>query len=286
MMEVKMDKRWSKIFWRWIPKKFLSRMMGKIARHRLSKHLIPYYIKFFKIDLRPVKRSIDEFEHLLDFFTREYRTEARPIDNRPSTVISPVDGVISQIGKINNRSLLQVKGMMYTLDELLCGQEEQINKYVDGNFVTIYLSPKDYHRVHMPVSGKIGNITQVPGELYPVNKSGVQLIPRLFAQNERLISYIQTEFGEICLIKVGATNVGSIKVVYDNEICTNRKNNKKVIHKQYQPAFQFKKGTELGRFEFGSTIILLFEPNQIKWLIEAKPDTRVQMGQALATISN
>lgn len=281
-----MDSRWSKIFWRWLPKKYVSRLMGKIARHRLSKYLIPYYIKFFKIDLTPVKRSIDEFDHLLDFFTREYRKEARPIDDHPSTIVSPVDGVISQIGKIDNRSLLQVKGMMYTLDELLCEKKEQVDKYVNGKFVTIYLSPKDYHRIHMPISGTIEKSTQISGDLYPVNRSGVQLIPRLFARNERLISYIQTEYGEICLIKVGATNVGSIKVVYDHEICTNRKMDQKVIHKQYQPAFQFEKGSELGRFEFGSTIILLFEPNQIEWVIEAKPNTRVQMGQALATILN
>ena len=279
-----MGSRWLNLFWSCLPKKSLSRLTGRLARHRLSRHLIPYYIKYFNIDLAPVKRSVDEFEHLLDFFTREYRAEARPIDNRPFTIVSPVDGVISQIGEIENRSLLQVKGMQYTLDELLCGNQEHIDKYVNGKFVTIYLSPSDYHRIHMPFSGKIKEVMHIPGDLYPVNQSGVRLIPRLFARNERLISYIDTDYGEICLIKVGATNVGSIKVNYDDELQTNRWNGKKVIHKRYQPAHQLEKGMELARFEFGSTIILLFEPNQIKWLIEEKPNGRVQMGQALAMI--
>jgi len=280
-----MGSRWLRLFWHCIPKKGLSRFTGWAARHRLSRHFIPYYIKFFNIDLAPVKRSIDEFEHLLDFFTREYRAEARPIDPNPSTVISPVDGVISQIGQIDHRSLLQVKGMKYTLDELLCGQQEHIDRFVNGKFVTIYLSPRDYHRIHMPFTGKIEEVTHIAGQLYPVNQNGVRLIPRLFARNERIISYIQTEYGEIGLVKVGATNVGSIKVNYDNELRTNRwRRGKKVMHKRYQPAHQLEKGTELARFEFGSTVILLFEPNRIKWLVEEKPNTRVKMGQALATI--
>lgn len=285
-MEVEMKNYWNRILWGAFPKKLLSRLMGKFARHRLSKHLIPYYIQHFDIDLTPVKRSVDEFEHLLDFFTREYRSDARPIDNDPTTIISPVDGVISQIGKIQDRSILQVKGITYTLDELLCTDQEHINKYVNGNFVTIYLSPRDYHRIHMPYTGKIEKATHVSGALYPVNQSGVRFIPRLFAINERLITYIQTEFGEICMIKVGATNVGSIKVVYDDKIITNRRTRRKVIHKHYQPAIPFEKGNELGRFEFGSTVILLFEPNQVDWVVEAKPHTKVQMGQGLASILN
>lgn len=279
-----MGNRWFNLLWSCIPKKGLSRLTGRFARHRFSKYLIPYYIKYYKIDLTPVKRSIDEFEHLLDFFTREYRAEARPIDPSPFTIISPVDGVISQMGEIHDRSLLQVKGSSYTLDELLCNNQKHIDKFVNGRFITIYLSPSDYHRIHMPITGQIEEVTHISGELYPVNKSGVQFVPRLFVRNERLISYIKTEFGEICLIKVGATNVGSIKVNYDSELYTNRWYGKKVIHKQYQPPHQLEKGTELARFEFGSTIILLFQPNQIEWVVEEKPNTRVQMGQALAAI--
>lgn len=279
-----LKKHLGRLIWRLIPKKIMSRLVGRFAKHRLSKHMIPLYIKYFDIDCTPVKKTVDEFDSLLDFFVREYHMDARPIDQQIDTVISPVDGTISQMGEINRTSLLQVKGISYTLDELLGENQEKINKFTNGYFVTIYLSPRDYHRIHMPLLGEIKEMTYISGELYPVNEVGLKYIPRLFARNERLISYIHAGEREICMIKVGATNVGSIKVAYDSEITTNRRTRKKLTHKEYHPAYPLEKGDELGRFEFGSTVILLFPPEQIDWMVKTESGTRVQMGQAIARI--
>lgn len=273
----------NKLLWKIAPKKALSRWMGKFARRPVSKKLIPLYIRYFQIDLSLAKKSVGEFEHLLDFFIREYTPEARPIDQRKEVAVSPVDGRVSQSGTITEGMLLQAKGKQYSLQELLGEQEQHIKKYMGGEFITVYLSPRDYHRIHMPVKGEIGDITYVPGELYPVNQWGVQHVPRLFARNERLITYIESTFGQVCLIKVGATNVGSIKVVYDPEMITNNGRHE-LLHKSYPQKHLLDKGDELGRFEFGSTIILLFEPGKIDWLIKAEPEEVVQMGQPLAKL--
>ncbi|SFJ00024.1 archaetidylserine decarboxylase [Thermoflavimicrobium dichotomicum] len=273
-----------RLFWRGLPKKLLSQLVGSLARKPFSRRLIPLYIKHFQIDMTPVKKPIDQFENLLDFFVREYHPEARPIDQDPHLVVSPVDGKISQIGTIEQGTLLQAKGITYSLHQLLGENESYTKKFTGGKFVTIYLSPKDYHRIHMPVEGKIKELTYIPGHLYPVNEWGVKLIPGLFAINERLISYIKTDWGDIALIKVGATNVGSIKVTFDEQVVTNPRKKKTFEHKVYETPHSLLKGEELGRFEFGSTVILLFEPDSIEWEISPEPGTRVYMGQALARI--
>ncbi|SEM72337.1 archaetidylserine decarboxylase [Lihuaxuella thermophila] len=277
-----MNRSLSRMFWRWLPKKKISRWAGAFAKHPASRHLIPWYIKHFDIDLTPVKRPVHEFENLLEFFIRELHPETRPIDPNEDVVVSPVDGTISQIGSIQNGTLIQAKGVTYSVEQLLGRDQEYAGKFTGGKFVTIYLSPRDYHRIHMPVSGTVEELTYIPGDLYPVNETGVKLIPGLFARNERVISYIQTRHGHLALVKVGATNVGSIKVVFDENVATNPQVSKMLEHKQYKDAVVLEKGEELGRFEFGSTVILLFERNQIEWTIDAVPGTKVQMGQSLA----
>lgn len=274
----------SRLFWRSLPKKMMSYWMGRFAKHPISRHLIPLYIKHFNIDLKPVKRPVHEFENLLEFFIRELHPEARPIESDERMVVSPVDGTISQIGEITEGTLIQAKGVSYSLAELLDGQTEYVQKFTNGRFVTIYLSPRDYHRIHTPVAGRVEELTYIPGELYPVNKTGVKLIPGLFARNERVISYIHAAFGYVALVKVGATNVGSIKVVFDEEIGTNVRPTKPKEHKRYGENVVLQKGAELGRFEFGSTVILLFEPNQIEWTVDAVPGIQVKMGQSLARL--
>jgi phosphatidylserine decarboxylase len=273
--------RW---FWRSIPKKLVSSWVGKIAQKSFSRHFIPLYIKHFQIDLAPIKKPIDQFENLLDFFVREYRPETRPIAMETDLLVSPVDGRVSQVGSIKQGSLFQAKGINYTLEELLGKQQKYIDRFINGSFLTVYLSPRDYHRIHMPLTGKITESTYIPGQLYPVNEWGVKWIPGLFVVNERLITYIQTELGVVALIKVGATNVGSIKVTYDSDVVTNRRGAASLEHKVYSPPHTLKKGEEVGRFEFGSTIILLLEPGFAEWVKDLKPGTTVQMGQPLARI--
>ncbi len=273
--------RW---FWRSLPKKMISAWVGKIAQKSFTKRLIPWYIKHFQIDVAPIKKPLDQFENLLDFFVREYRPEARPIAMEPDLMISPVDGRVSQIGQIQQGALFQAKGITYSLEDLLGKQQKYTKRFINGSFVTIYLSPRDYHRIHMPLTGKITESTYIPGQLYPVNEWGVKWIPGLFVVNERLVTYIETGLAAVALVKVGATNVGSIKVTYDSDVVTNRRGAPSLEHKVYSAPHTLRKGEEVGRFEFGSTIILLLEPDFAEWVTELKPGTPVQMGQPLARI--
>lgn len=271
-----------RLFWKSIPKKGLSRFIGWIAKKPFSRYFIPYYVKKFRIDLSSVKEPLNNFATLLDFFVRELKPEARPIYPNPDVITSPVDGVITQIGEIRDGALIQAKGISYQIEELL-GDNEHVTSFTGGQFVTIYLSPRDYHRIHSPIEGEITSLTYIPGKLYPVNQIGVRLFPGLFTQNERVISYIKSNIGLVALVKVGATNVGSIKVSFDEMISTNKKACL-ITKKEYHGTIQLRKGDELGRFEFGSTVILLFEPNRLKWLEDLTIGTSLQMGQPLAMV--
>lgn len=272
-----------RLLWRSIPTKGVSRFTGSLMKRPVSRRFIPFYIKHFDIDLTPVKKPLDEFTNLLDFFVRELKPEFRPIPLDPSLIVSPVDGVISQIGEIQDGLLIHAKGEDYSLESLLGGQKEYVQPFQGGKFVTIYLSPRDYHRVHMPVDGAISGYSYLPGKLYPVNDLGLRLFPKLFAENERLVTFIQSRIGTVALVKVGATNVGSIKVTYD-QVETNPKAKRLSEHVHYTDKKLLKKGAEVGRFEFGSTVILLFEANQVEWTIPEKIGTKVQMGQPIAQV--
>jgi phosphatidylserine decarboxylase len=273
-----------RFMWKIAPKHSLSRLFGTISKKAFSRHFIPYYVRKFQIDLSPVKQSMDQFNCLLDFFVRELKPDARPIHADPDIVISPVDGVITQMGRIEEGTLIQAKGIHYQLEELLAGGRH-VSTYTGGQFMTIYLSPRDYHRIHSPIDGEVTSLTYVPGKLYPVNTSGVRLFPRLFTQNERVISYIKSNANQVAVVKVGATNVGSIKVTFDQTISTNRQNSRLTEEKEYHGSVVIKKGEELGRFEFGSTVILLLESNNmVEWLGDLTIGTPLQMGQPIAKV--
>jgi phosphatidylserine decarboxylase len=270
-----------RFFWKITPKHSVSRLVGSIAKKRFSRHFIPFYIKKFQIDLHPVKKPVDQFETLLDFFVRELHDDARPIDADPMKVVSPVDGVVTQMGHIQEGTLIQAKGVSYKLEELLADEKDFL-PFLDGEFMTIYLSPRDYHRIHSPLQGEVTSLTYVPGRLYPVNEAGVRLFPGLFAQNERVISYIDHPAGKVAVVKVGATNVGSIKVTFDEQLVTNQGKQRRLEKKTYPQAIQLRKGEELGRFEFGSTVILIFPPQMIRWLPTIEQGSLLQMGQSIA----
>jgi len=271
----------AKTMWRALPKKALSRIFGRFARHPVSRHLIPWYARFYRVDTASIKRDLHEFENLLSFFVRELKSGARPIEGDVAHVVSPVDGTVSQWGVIDQGTLVQAKGISYSLEQLLYAHPEYLSRFEGGYFLTIYLSPRDYHRIHMPVQGEVEASTYVAGELYPVNRFGVEQIPGLFAINERVVTYIRSKWGMVALAKVGAMNVGSIKVVFDDEIATNAAG-LKTGHKKYPVPIPLEKGSELGRFELGSTVILLFEPGQIEWTLPLAPGTTLKMGQCIA----
>ena len=245
-----------------LPKNLFSCLIGYIANLALPKILLNIWIKIFiriyKIDMTDSKQK--SFKTFNAFFTRELDPQARPISQDTDSIVSPVDGLISHFGNIQDNEIIQVKGISYPLENLLINKK-YFEIFKNGSFITIYLTPKHYHRIHSPISGDIKELYYIPGTLFPVNFFAVENIPGLFTLNERIITLIKNEeLGFVSVIKVGATVVGKIKVVYDT-IESNKMRH--TIHKEYSQ-IKISKGEELGRFEMGSTVILLFQ-NQIKF---------------------
>lgn len=264
-----------------MPKKSISRLVGGFARSRWSKSLIPLFVRHYSIDAGQAELTLERYPHLTAFFTRRLKSGLRPIAAGKDIIVSPVDGVVSQLGPITGGSLIQAKGVLYSVSELLGLDYDQARKFNDGTFITIYLSPRDYHRIHVPIDSRVKRSTYIPGTLFPVNPFGVRAVKGLFARNERLVSYLETPAGLVALVKVGATIVGSVKVNY-SETTTNVRNSK-LTTKDYPQGPTLAKGEELGWFEFGSTVILLFEPGRVS--LHVKPGERVLMGQAIGELS-
>lgn len=264
-----------------LPQNAMSRTMGKITGSRFSRMAIRRYIRHYRIDVDAIEKPVEQYKSLKEFFTRRLRPGARPIAPGPGAIVSPVDGTVSQMGDIQKGTLIQAKGKAYSVGELLGGSPELAERYQGGKFITIYLSPRDYHRIHMPVDGKLHSYTYVPGRLYPVNQLGVEQVDRLFARNERLVTFVESEeIGFVAVVKVGALFVGSVKVTYCRAT-TNVKRGKL----ESEPIVEtplLQKGDELGWFEFGSTVILVFENGQIDWVPEVHVGSMLKMGQLLA----
>lgn len=264
-----------------LPQNAMSRTMGKITASRFSRLAIQRYVRHYNIDPSIVEKPMHEYRTLKEFFTRRLKPEARPIAPGADVIVSPVDGTVSQMGDICEGTLIQAKGKGYSVAELLGGTEEEAKCYYGGKFITIYLSPRDYHRIHMPVEGDLVRYSYLPGRLYPVNQLGIQNVDRLFARNERLITYIRTEgLGSVALVKVGALFVGSVKVCY-NTATTNVKHGR-ATNESIAGTPHYQKGEEVGWFEFGSTVILLFESRDLEWAEEIEIGRPLLMGQVLA----
>lgn len=260
-----------------LPQNTLSRTIGKAARSKFSKTFIKPYSKIYKINLDEIEKPLHEYQHMTDFFTRKLASNARTISSDQHAIISPVDGTLSQFGHMTNGGILQAKGISYTTEQLL-GSKSDAHYFKQGTFFTLYLSPRDYHRIHMPIDGHITHYTYIPGSLFPVNSIGVNEVNGLFTKNERLISLCDTKVGKVAIVKVGAFIVGSVKVGYD-QITTNQK--KASFHTQTLSSLPFyQKGEEVGLFEFGSTVILLFE-HQLQ-LSDLRINDTIKMGQNLA----
>ncbi|MBG9567631.1 archaetidylserine decarboxylase [Brevibacillus agri] len=266
-----------------LPQNAMSRTMGKITASRFSRLAIQHYIRHYKIDASIIEKPVTEYRTLKEFFTRRLKPGARPIAPGNDVIVSPVDGTVSQLGDICEGTLIQAKGKEFSVTELLGGSEEEAKRYYGGKFITIYLSPRDYHRIHMPVAGELVRYSYLPGRLYPVNRLGIENVDRLFARNERLVTYIESDgLGEIALVKVGALFVGSVKVVY-NTATTNIKHGRQT-DEPIEGTPHYAKGDELGWFEFGSTVILLLESSQLTWAAGVEKGNSLLMGQLLATL--
>ncbi|WCK56399.1 archaetidylserine decarboxylase [Aneurinibacillus sp. Ricciae_BoGa-3] len=238
-----------------LPQNQISALAGRITRSPFSKRFIRLYVQKYGIDTSDIEKPVELYKNLNEFFTRKLVRDARPVDLDPNSIVSPVDGTVSQLGKVKDGSIIQAKGVYYTVEQLL--GKEKAHCFQNGTFITIYLSPRDYHRIHMPVSGKITSYHYIPGRLYPVNEIGVHHVPGLFTKNERLTSYITTDFGQVALVKVGAFIVGSVQLSYEHSVHHQHRGNELI--RSLDKHLEYKKGEEIGFFEFGSTVILLFE---------------------------
>lgn len=267
-----------------LPHHALSRLTGKLAEGRFAKKLlISLFISRYQVDLSDAENEDPEaFESFNAFFTRALKPTARPINDLPGAIVSPADGAISELGAIKEDRILQAKGRDYTVGELL-SDPALADSFTGGSFATVYLSPRDYHRVHMPAAGKLLRTIYVPGKLFSVNRTTADSVPDLFARNERLVCLFETANGLMVLVLVGAMIVAGIETVWSGQICPGPiKARKLTDFSRHSPTIELAKGAEMGRFKLGSTAIVLFEPNTVILNSALQADSPVRMGEHLA----
>lgn len=270
-----------------LPHHALSRIMHAITRSKIvwwKTTFTRWFVNQFNVDMSLAKEpNLDSYPSFNAFFTRALRDDARPIIADENLLASPVDGAVSQLGVIKSGRIFQAKGRDYTLLELLGNDTEKAQQFEDGSFATLYLSPRDYHRIHIPFEGKLTSMTHIPGRLFSVSPSTARAVPRLFARNERVVAYFDTEIGPMAMVMVGAIFVASIETVWAGEVTPPA--GQHIRHWDYNSDnsdHHFRKGDEIGRFNMGSTVILLTEKNAVHWLDDIQATSNIQMGQALA----
>ncbi|WP_319557698.1 archaetidylserine decarboxylase [Thiomicrorhabdus sp.] len=268
-----------------LPQHFLSSLMHwfmHIEVKWIKNGTIRLLTKMYGIDVsEAADDDIDSYPHFNAFFTRELKAGARPIDESENCWVSPADGLVSQSCHIDRNKIIQAKHYDYSVEALVGGDISYAQQFHNGEAAVIYLSPKDYHRVHMPVGGKLISMTYVPGDLFAVNQATVRNVDGLFARNERLVIRFENEHGPFCLVMVGAIFVGSMETVWQGKITP-----------EYEPTLEhwdyseqnlhFSKGEEIGRFNMGSTVILLTPNGQLPELGKIPSATPIKMGQHLA----
>ena len=267
-----------------LPQHGLSRLMYRLTRSRFKpwKNLMIHgAIRLYRVDMREARKErAADYVSFNDFFTRQLKPEARTWDVDAAHIISPVDGAISRIGRLAGADLIQAKGRLYSLRQLLAADDKTSERFKDGCYATLYLSPRDYHRVHMPATGRLIKSIYVPGRLFAVNKASVRSVDHLFAVNERFISLFETEAGLLAQIMVGAIFVGGLQTVWLGEI-TPAKKRRVTVHEYKDREIILRQGQEFGQFNMGSTVILIFEKDKIEWLKNLKINDAVRVGQIL-----
>jgi phosphatidylserine decarboxylase len=278
--------RWFAALQHILPKRALSRLIYAVARSEtrwIRNTLLRIFLGVYRLNMaEAVQPDPFAYRSFTDFFTRALRPGVRPIAAEPDAVVSPVDGTVSQCGAIEGDLLIQAKGHHYSLQDLLAGDAEAVAAYRGGSFACIYLAPYNYHRIHMPYGGTARDNVYVPGELFSVNAATARAVPRVFARNERLICDFTTPLGRMAVILVGALFVGSIETVHCGEVNPPPRGRKAPTRIATGLGRQFAKGEELGRFNMGSTVILLFERNRIAWESTLVPESTVQLGRPIA----
>jgi phosphatidylserine decarboxylase len=268
-----------------LPHHALSRLIFRATRIHspLAVHVIRWFVKRYRVELgdaqSPDPRSYATFNA---FFTRALRPGARPLPDDAGAIACPVDGTVSAIGALDDARVLQAKGRDYSLVELL-GGERNAAPYRNGRFATLYLSPRDYHRIHMPVDGTLTRMTYVPGRLFSVAPHTVETIPRLFARNERVIAHFDTPSGPMAVVLVGAINVAAIETVWAGLVTPppGKSARETEYPRQGDGVVRLERGAELGRFNMGSTVILIFPPGAMEWDAKLGTGAPLRMGETI-----
>ena len=267
-----------------LPKQALTVFAGKIAGAQaghLTTRLIRWFVARYEVNMAEAANSdIASYQSFNEFFSRPLRDGARPLAK--ADFICPVDGVISQFGAIERDQIFQAKGHHYSTTALVGGDAELAAKFQDGSFATLYLSPKDYHRIHVPCDGKLARMIYVPGELFSVNPTTARGVPGLFARNERVVCVFESKLGPFVLTLVGATIVGSMATVWHGIVNPPRTGQVREWQYQNQPVV-LKKGEEMGRFLLGSTVVLLFPQNTLTFNPDWSPARAVKMGEMMGS---
>jgi phosphatidylserine decarboxylase len=269
---------------RWLPREGISRALGRVASleppRALLDRAIGLYVRAYRVDLSECDVPARGFRSFNEFFSRPLRDGARPLEGEASTMLCPADGKLEDEGPIEPGARFLVKGKAYDVGELL-GARERADRFDGGRFAVVYLSPRDYHRVHAPVTGRVARARHVGGTLFPVNRIGLDHVPNLFAKNERVAVHQESELhGEVVTILVGAMVVGGIEVAFDPSIRSNQGRGGSARGEVRYDGVSLERGAELGRFLLGSTAIVLTTP-AARLSPAIAPGTAVRMGQAL-----
>jgi len=272
-----------------LPHHALSVLMSKLTHCRIrwfKNTFIKLIITLYGVDLSEAKKqNLDDYASFNDFFTRELKAGIRPVALEKDAVVSPADGAVSQAGSISDDRIFQAKGMTFSAVDLLGGDAERAAAFKDGVFSTIYLSPKDYHRLHMPLDGKLTEMVHIPGRLFSVNAATAESVPGLFARNERVACLFDTEAGPMALVLVGAIFVSSVETVWQGVVTPPTAPSVRSWRYDDQNIL-LKKGEEMGRFNMGSTIIILFGKDKVAWEKDVHAGKPVKLGEKIAHLLN
>ncbi|MGB5854360.1 MAG: archaetidylserine decarboxylase [Oceanisphaera sp.] len=272
-----------------MPKHLFSRLVGRLAAKeggRLSQWLIKRFIRQYKVNMsEALHEDPAHYQSFNDFFTRALKADARPVVEDEHLLAMPVDGAISQLAPIMQGRIIQAKGHDYSARTLLGGDKALAAPFMDGDFATIYLAPKDYHRIHMPIDGILKTMIYVPGELFSVNPLTASRVPELFARNERVVCLFDTAAGPMAMVLVGATIVASIETVWSGTVTPPA--GKRIQRWDYDAATapRLAKGAEMGRFKLGSTVVCLFAPSKVTLSKQLLPGTPTRMGTEFGRIN-
>jgi phosphatidylserine decarboxylase len=260
----------------------------RIRTPLIKNTLITWFARQYGVDMSEASQpDAAAYEHFNAFFTRALKPEVRPVCEQANALLSPVDGAVSQVGAIIEQGrIFQAKGRSYSLLELIGGDQQLAREFDNGSFITLYLSPKDYHRIHMPLNGNLKHMLHVPGRLFSVSAATTRVVNRLFARNERVVNLFDNpSVGDFYVILVGALFVGSMETVWHGQVTPPHGGFlKRWDYDSNDAPFRFNKGQEMSRFNMGSTVILLFKPGTVRWSGELMVDTPVKIGQKLGEI--